>query len=43
MDKKELDFEIQETKKAIAELELSENYGAIIYAKADLQYLLTLQ
>jgi len=43
MDKQEIDFEIQETKKAITELELSGDYGAVIHAKADLKYFMNLK
>ena len=42
MNKIELDFEIRDTKRVIAELKLSGNTGAVKLAQADLDYLLTL-
>ena len=42
MDKKELDFEIKETKRVIAELKLSADTGTVEMAQADLTYLLSL-
>ena len=42
MNKTELDFEIQDTKRAIVELKSSKDSGAVMLAQADLDYLLTL-
>lgn len=39
----ELDFEIRDTEKTIAELKLSGDYGAVKLAKSDLAYLKTLK
>lgn len=43
MNKIELDFEIRDTKKAIAELKLSGDIGALKLAEADLEHLLSIQ
>lgn len=43
MNKMELDFEIRDTKKAIAELKLSGDYQAVQLAESDLVYLKTLK
>lgn len=42
MNKMELDFEIRDTERAITELKLSGDKGAVDLAEADLDYLLTL-
>lgn len=43
MDKKELDFEIRDTKRAVTELKLSGDVGALELAEADLKYFLSLK
>lgn len=43
MNKMELDFEIRDTEKTIAELKLSGDFGAVDLAEADLAYLKNLQ
>lgn len=43
MDKKELDFEIRDVERAITELKLSGDMGAVEMAEADLEHLLSLK
>ena len=43
MNKMELDFEIRDTKRAITELKLSGNIGALVLAESDLVYLLSIK
>lgn len=43
MDKKELDFEIRDTKRTVDELKLSGDLGALEMAEVDLKYLLSLK
>ena len=43
MDKKELDFEIRDTKRAINDLKLSGDIGALELAESDLKHLLSLK
>lgn len=43
MNKMELDFEIRDTKRVVAELKLSGDTGALALAESDLAYLLTLK
>ena len=43
MDKKELDYEINATKRVLAELRLSGDAGAVKLAQEDLEYLFCLK